>query len=126
MCGINILVITLLILYISSYLRINLFKINVPLIETSPLITSLNQFTGFYKRETLVLNESQKQSPDVFYKKDVLKSFTKFTGKRTCVGVCFNKIAGLRLRQHFFTEHPPATAFLSYTGTKIKKTKINT
>ena len=84
MCGINILVITLLILYTSSCLRINLFKINISLIETSPLISSLNQFIDFYRREVLVLHELQKQPPEKFYKKGALKNFTKFTGKHLC------------------------------------------
>ena len=37
--------------------------------------------------------QKQKQPPDVFYNKDVLKIFGIFTG----VGVFFNKVAGLRL-----------------------------
>ena len=40
----------------------------------------------------------KKQPPEVFCKKDFLKNFTKFTGKRLCQSLFFNKIAGLRLR----------------------------
>ena len=34
--------------------------------------------------QTELLSHLQKQLPDVFYKKDVLKHFTKFTGKHLC------------------------------------------
>ena len=36
----------------------------------------------------------QKQSPEVFCKSDVLKNFAKFTGKRLCQSLFFNKVAG--------------------------------
>ena len=35
-----------------------------------------------------------KQPPEVFYKKGVLKNFTKFTGKNLCQSLFFNKVAG--------------------------------
>ena len=35
--------------------------------------------------------------PEVFCKKDVLRSFTKFTGKHLCQNLFCNKVAGLRL-----------------------------
>ena len=38
----------------------------------------------------------QGQPPEVFYKKNVLKNFTKFTGNQLCQSLFFNKIAGLR------------------------------
>ena len=38
----------------------------------------------------------QKQPPGVFYKKSVLKNFTKFTGKDLCQSLFFDKVAGLR------------------------------
>ena len=34
--------------------------------------------------------------PEVFYKKGVLRNFTKFTGKHLCQGLFFNKVTGLR------------------------------
>ena len=37
----------------------------------------------------------QKQPPDMFYKKGVLRCFAKFTGKRLCLSLFFNKVAGL-------------------------------
>ena len=60
----------------------------------------------------------QKPPPDVFYKKRVLKNFTKFTGKHK--SLFFNKVAGKKkrpwcrhfpvnftkfLRTSFFTKH---------------------
>ena len=42
-------------------------------------------------------NASKKQPPEAFYKKDGLKSFTKFTGKHLCWSFFFNKVAGVIL-----------------------------
>ena len=42
------------------------------------------------------MNWIYKQPPKVFWKKDVLRNFAKFTGKRLCQGLFFNKVAGLR------------------------------
>ena len=33
----------------------------------------------------------QKQLPEVFYKKGVLRNFAKFTGKHLCQSLCFNR-----------------------------------
>ena len=33
--------------------------------------------------------------PEVFCKKDILRNFTKFTGKHVCQSLFFNKVAGL-------------------------------
>ena len=73
----------------------------------------------------------QKQSPEVFCAKGVLRYFTKITRKRLCQSLFFNKVAGLRpttllkkrlwhscfpvnfvkfLRTSFFTEHIWTTA----------------
>ena len=41
---------------------------------------------------------------EVFYKKGVLKNFTKFTGKHSCQGFFVNKAAGLRSAQVFSCE----------------------
>ena len=41
----------------------------------------------------------QEQSAEVFYKKYVLKNIAKFTGKRLCWSLFFNKVSGLRFRQ---------------------------
>ena len=37
----------------------------------------------------------QKQPPVVFYKKGVLKSFAKFTGKHLCQSLFFYKVTGM-------------------------------
>ena len=37
----------------------------------------------------------QKQPPEVFCKKGVLRNFAKFTGKHLCQSFFFNKVAGL-------------------------------
>ena len=38
----------------------------------------------------------QKQPPEVFCEKGVLRNFAKFTGKRLCESLFFNKVTGLR------------------------------
>ena len=38
----------------------------------------------------------RKQPPEVFYKKCVLKNFTKFTGKHLCQSLFFNEVTVLR------------------------------
>ena len=43
----------------------------------------------------------QKQPPEVFYKKGVLKNFAKFTTKYLCQSLFFNKAAGVRLAIYF-------------------------
>ena len=66
----------------------------------------------------MIIKYIQKQPPEVFCKKGVLKNFTKFTGKRLCQGLFFNKVAEHRcfpvnfvifFRTRFFTEHLRAT-----------------
>ena len=37
----------------------------------------------------------QKQQPEVFYKKVVVRNFAKFTGKYLCQSLFFNKVTGL-------------------------------
>ena len=43
--------------------------------------------------EPKIMRFSQKQPPEVFYKKIVLKNFRKFTGKHLCQSLFFNKLA---------------------------------
>ena len=45
----------------------------------------------FKKKEQ---NYYQKQPPEVFYKKGVLKTFAKLTGKQLCQSLFLNKVAG--------------------------------
>ena len=77
------------------------------------------------------IKTKQKQPPEVFYKKGVLRNFVKFTGKHLCQSLFFNKVAGRMsatlskkrlwhscfpenftkfLRIPFFAEHLRATA----------------
>ena len=44
----------------------------------------------------------QKQPPEVFYKKDALRNFAKFTGKHLCQSLFLNKVVGLRLWHRCF------------------------
>ena len=48
-------------------------------------LLSLHRFMGYIRGS----------SPEVFYKKSVFRNFTKFTGKRLCQSLFFNKVAGL-------------------------------
>ena len=45
---------------------------------------------------------STEAAPEMFYKKGVLKSFAKLTGKRQCQSLFFNKVTGLRPRACYF------------------------
>ena len=64
----------------------------------------------------------QKQPPEVFYKKDVLTNFTKFTEKHLCQGLFFNKVAGTGVscefceitENTFFYKAPLDSCFRSY------------
>ena len=77
--------------------------------------------------------QQQKQPPEVFCKKGILRNFAKFTGNHLCQSLYFNKIADLRpatldsgtlaqvfscefckiFKNNFFTEHLSTTAFLT-------------
>ena len=43
---------------------------------------------------SILLSKIQKQPPEVFCKKGVLKNVTKFTGKHLCQSLYFNEVAG--------------------------------
>ena len=54
----------------------------------------LNTSLSIYPKQTMqsiICYSRQKQSPEVFCKQDVLKNFSKFTGKRLCQSLFFNK-----------------------------------
>ena len=67
------------------------------------LFVFLFRFISLVQKQQLTYSYSyivvpvQKQPPEVFYKKCVLKSFAKFTGKHLRQSLCFNKVAGLTL-----------------------------
>ena len=44
----------------------------------------------------------QKQPPELFYKKDALRNYSKFTGKHLCQSLFLNKVVGLRLWHRCF------------------------
>ena len=56
-------------------------------------------------------SDVQKQPPEVFYKKDPLKNFGKFTGKHLCQSLFFNKVPGLGL-QLYLKRHSGTGVFL--------------
>ena len=61
--------------------------------------TTIEEWDGFF--ESLVKKRRCRSSrPEVFYKKGVLRNFSKFTGKLLCQSLFFNKVAGLR-HTHF-------------------------
>ena len=82
-------------------------------------------FTSKVQILSCLVIKRQKQLPEVFCKKVVLRNFAKFTGKLLCQSLFFNKVVGLRpkllkkrlrhryfpvklvkfLRTSFFTEH---------------------
>ena len=64
--------------------------------------------------ETSFSYSERSSRPEVFCTKDILKNFTKFTGKHLCQSLFFNKVADIRpfscgfckiFRNTFFTEH---------------------
>ena len=45
-------------------------------------------------------HSGQKQPPEVFCKKGVLRNFAKFTGRHLCQSLFLNKFAGARLQRY--------------------------
>ena len=65
----------------------------------------------------MIIKYIQRQPPEVFCKKGVLKNFTKFTGKHLCQSLFFNKVAEYRcfpvkiFQNTFFYRTPPGDCF---------------
>ena len=59
--------------------------------------------------------------PDVFYKKGVLRNFTKFTGKHLCQSLFFNKVAGLTplCSDFVITDYWVLFDFVNYRNSKL-------
>ena len=59
-----------------------------------PLLRNIAYCKGFFflMRRSMSFRSSH---PEVFYKKPVLKNFSKFTGKHLCQSLFFNKVVGL-------------------------------
>ena len=52
-------------------------------------------FDATIKNLQIVIDILEKQPPQLFYKKGVLKNLAKFTGKHLRQSLFFNKVAGL-------------------------------
>ena len=68
------------------------------LAKVPPILKCLNLIVSIMSQFILTYFSCpvQRQSPEVFCKKGVLKSFAKFTGKHLCQSLFYNKVAGLR------------------------------
>ena len=61
------------------------------------LAEELQRYPCFYEKGKRVYKERDRSSrPEVFFKKVVLRNFTKFKGKHLCQVLFFNKVEGLR------------------------------
>ena len=65
----------------------------------------------------------QKQPPEVFYDKKVLRNFAKFTGKHLCQSLFFNKVAGLWHRCSVNFANFLRTPFLQNTSGRLLLSK---
>ena len=63
----------------------------------------------------------QKQPPEVFCKKGVLKNFAKFTGKQLCQILTFNKVAGPRSQTCNFIKRETLAQVFSVNFVKLLK-----
>ena len=68
----------------------------------------------------------QKQPPEVFYKKGVLRNFAKFTGKHLCQSLFFNKVAGLRPKDCDFVKKETLAQVFSCEFCEISKNTFST
>ena len=61
----------------------------------------MNNFVVFIAKNLIIyfiLKNYKSSLPEVFYEKGDLRNFAKFTGKRLCQSLLFNKIAKLSYR----------------------------
>ena len=56
------------------------------------------------RRRKNEVGSSRISHPEVFFKKGILKNFAKFTGKRLCYSLFFDKVAGLRPGKEFLAQ----------------------
>ena len=63
---------------------------------------------------------TQKQPPEVFYKKGILRNFAKFTGKRLCQRLFFNKVAGLRRTTPMAASEKGVVSWLNHFSTYVR------
>ena len=63
-------------------------------------------FTVKVNKSLTIFEIARSSRPEVFYRKGVLRNFTKFAGKHLCQSLFFNKVNFAKfLRTHFFAEH---------------------
>ena len=72
------------------------FKLKLTEAMLQQPVTSSGQCQKYFQKQPYQGN-GQKQPPELFCKKSVLKNFAKFTGKHLCQSLFLNKVAGLRL-----------------------------
>ena len=63
------------------------------------MINYNHQFFMIFLRKLMFINDDymlKSSLSEVFYKKGVLRNFTKFKGKHLCQSLFFNKVTGLR------------------------------
>ena len=63
------------------------------------MINYYHQFFMIFLRNLMFINDDymlKSSISEVFYKKGVLRNFTKFKGKHLCQSLFFNKVTGLR------------------------------
>ena len=77
-------------------LRHFFLRFYVALLASYPRFALVRIFGKVLSVTHLKKNNSRSSRPEMFYKKDVLRNFTKFTGKHLCQSLFFNKVAGPR------------------------------
>ena len=65
--------------------------------------------------------KNQKQPPEVFWKKDVLRNFAKFTGKDLCQSLFFHRVVDLRPSKNFLRTTFLVALFLQNTRRLLLK-----
>ena len=68
----------------------------IRLFYTSSDVSRRKNLVVRHNRVAKYLKKIQKQSPEVFCKKGVLKNFANFTGKHPCWNIFYNQVAGLQ------------------------------
>ena len=103
-------------------------RLHLSLVKSNDLLLKLAKKPANFSNSGRVgLGETQKQPPELFYKKSVFENFAKSTGKHLCQSLFFNKVAAAtllkeRLWHRFFPvnfEKFLRTPFLQNTSKKL-------